>query len=342
MGLDTLLGRVQHYVSKQPSKLVFEYLENDSGKMATLSYQILHRKAQSVASFLLQKGVMSGDRVLLLYAPGLEFISSFLGCLYAGVIAVPAYPPMKSRLIQNLDRLEKITRDSDPKMILCDAVVTDVMSAAGQLDVDVKSSYRVLELPYHETAELTCVVEPTIPSIDADNVAFVQYTSGSTGDPKGVIVTHANLMDNSRQIGRLFRTEIYKRGVSWLPQYHDMGLIGVILQTIYCGGTTTLFAPGLFIQKPLFWLETISKTKAFGSGAPNFAYDYCCDRFSPEKMQGVDLSNWTVAFSGAEPVSAKTMRRFADTFEPYGFNREHFSCIWYGGTHVDVYRWRLR
>ena len=162
------------------------------------------------------------------------------------------------------------------------------------------------------------------PAHDADTLAFLQYTSGSTAAPKGVMITHGNLLHNSARIQASFGSTPESRGVFWLPLFHDMGLIGGVIQTLYCGGSSTLFSPVSFLQRPLRWLQAISRTGATISGGPNFAYDLCVEKTTPEQRAGLDLSCWRVAFNGAEPVRAETLDRFAEAFAPAGFRREAF------------------
>src|SRR5262249_4418734 len=157
-----------------------------------------------------------------------------------------------------------------------------------------------------------------------ETLAFLQYTSGSTAEPKGVMVTHGNLLHNSALIQRSFGSTPQSRGVFWLPLYHDMGLIGGVLQTIYCGGASTLMSPVAFLQEPFRWLAAISRTGASISGGPNFAYDLCVRKIDPGQRAALDLSRWTVAFNGAEPVRAETLERFAAAFAPCGFRPEAF------------------
>ncbi len=162
------------------------------------------------------------------------------------------------------------------------------------------------------------------PGVGGDDLAFLQYTSGSTSTPKGVMVTHGNLLANSEQIRACFGSTPESRGVFWLPLFHDMGLIGGVLQTVYCGGSSTLLSPVSFLQRPLRWLEAISRTGATISGGPDFAYDLCVRKVGPEQRAGLDLSRWSVAFDGAEPIRPETLDRFTEAFAPCGFRREAF------------------
>ena len=162
------------------------------------------------------------------------------------------------------------------------------------------------------------------PYAQHETLAFLQYTSGSTSLPKGVMITHGNLLHNSALIRDCFDSSPESRGVFWLPLFHDMGLIGGVIQTLYCGGASTLFSPVSFVQRPIRWLQTISDTKAMISGAPNFAYELCVEKTTPEQRALLDLSSWRVAFNGAEPIRPETLDRFADAFAPAGFRREAF------------------
>jgi acyl-CoA synthetase (AMP-forming)/AMP-acid ligase II len=168
------------------------------------------------------------------------------------------------------------------------------------------------------------------PHIEPDDLAFLQYTSGSISDPKGVMVTHANLLSNLEMInegfniGGICANPVEETGVSWLPAYHDMGLIGGILESLYVGGRTVLMSPAAFLQRPLRWLKAISDYRAVISGAPNFAYELCAERILPEQRAGLDLSHWKLAFCGAEPIRPETLERFAETFAPCGFREDAF------------------
>jgi myxalamid-type polyketide synthase MxaB len=258
-----------------------------------------------------------GDRALLLYPSGEEFIIAFFACLYAGVIAVPVYPPRRN---QKLSRLQAITKDAQAKLAL---TTTSLLSA---IEEKFSSDPELVTVP--------CLATNNIPDKQAENwqkpnlsledIAFLQYTSGSTGMPKGVMVSHKNLLHNEKLIASAFGHTSETIGVGWLPLFHDMGLIGHVLQPIYVGFPSVIMPPEAFIQKPLRWLQAISRYKATSSGGPNFAYELCASKIKPQERENLDLSCWDVAFNGAEPVRAATLEKFANTFADYGFKREAF------------------
>ena len=288
----------------------------DGGGCIRWTFADLDRRARAVAAAL-QAGGLGGERVLLLYPPGLDFLAAFCGCLYAGAVAVPAYLPRSDRA---LPRLRGIVADATPRAVLT------VEAMLGDAD---RWAAAIPELA-HATRLASDTVAPSRadgwldPHLGPDALAFLQYTSGSTADAKGVMVSHGNLLSNSAVIQRSFGSTRASRGVSWLPLHHDMGLIGGALQTIYCGGTSTLFSPVAFLQRPVRWLELISRTGASISGGPNFAYDLCARRVTTEQKAILDLSRWAVAFNGAEPIRSDTIDRFAAAFAACGFRREAF------------------
>lgn len=294
----------------------FDFLEGDSLAEA-LTYQELDRSARAIAAGLSER-FEPRSRVALVFPPGLDFIKSFFGCVYADMIPIPATYPKPRRPSA---RLSAIVNDSDPAAILAPSRVIETVaesSTRGDINPGLWLDFGILESADADGWEQ--------PDIDPDSIAFLQYTSGSTSDPRGVMVTHRNIATNLEMIRQGFGLSYEEEniGVSWLPAYHDMGLIGGILESIYVGGTTVLMSPLGFLQKPMRWLKMISRYGAMISGGPNFAYELCVRRFSPDDLQGLDLSSWRVAFSGAEPIRAGTMRRFAETFAPYGFSQEAF------------------
>jgi amino acid adenylation domain-containing protein len=311
--VDTLRARAE----QQGGKLAFTFAtEGDAGPKVAVSYSDLDLRARAIA-VQLRALELEGERVLLLYPPGLEFIAAFFGCLYAGVVGVPAHLPRPNR---PMDRLRSIVDDAGPMAVLTgSSLLTEAERWSAEIP-GLAGRHRIATDLVDE-ALATDWVKPKLPE---DRLAFLQYTSGSTSAPKGVMISHGNLIHNSEQIRACFGSTTESRGVFWLPLYHDMGLIGGVLQTVYCGGSSTLFPPTSFLQRPLRWLQAISATGATISGGPDFAYDLCVRKILPEQRIGLDLSRWAVAFNGAEPVRAETLDRFVEAFGPCGFRREAF------------------
>lgn len=318
----TTLLEVSHLVDllrwravQQPHLEGYTFLFSEENK-EVCSYAELDRRARAVAARLQQAGAV-GERVLLLYPPGLPYIAAFFGCLYAGAVAVPAYPPRRNR---PAPRLAAIAHSADAKFVLTDG---DTLAESERLLVHTPSLATLTWLATEalQDAEAEAWVAP---SITAESLAFLQYTSGSTSTPKGVMLSHRNLLHNSKLIQGAFGTTADSRGVIWLPPYHDMGLIGGILQPLYTGFPVVLMAPMAFLQQPYFWLQTVSRYQATASGGPNFAYELCIEKISPAQRETLDLSHWQVAFNGAEPIRHDTLIRFAETFAPCGFRYEAF------------------
>ena len=278
----------------------------------------MDQQARNIAAHLLRI-TTPGERALLLYPSGLAFIAALFGCLYAGVVAVPAYPPRRN---QTRLRLEAIINDAQPSVVL---TTTSILA---NLQPQWTEHEHLLSFPRQWLATDTMAFEGTtegrLPAVAPENLALLQYTSGSTGNPKGVMVNHRNLMRNCALIQQSFEDTADSVGVSWLPIYHDMGLIGGVLQPLYVGGRMILMPPTLILQHPIRWLEAISRYRATTSGGPNFAYDWCVQKIKPERLSKLDLSCWTLAFSGAEPVRAETLDRFSEIFGVCGFRRQAF------------------
>ncbi len=307
---------LQQRAISQSEDTAYIFLEDGENKEIILTYQELEAKAKAIA-LSLQQVVDPGSRALLVYpySGGLEFITAFFGCLYAGVVAVPCHPP-KNRLTT----LEVQTR---------------IVSAGAEVILTESSLFNKLktQLSKWGYASLYClntdkinqkVDDWTPPKINADTLAFLQYTSGSTGEPKGVMITHGCLMQNQEMLKQAFGHTQDLVGVGWLPLFHDMGLIGNVIQPIYMGAYCVMISPVSFVQKPIRWLQAISKYKATTSGAPNFAYDLLCDRITEEQAAQLDLSSWSVAFCGAEPVQTATMELFSRKFASCGFKSTAF------------------
>ncbi len=275
----------------------------------------MHARACAIAATLTERG-LRGERAIMLFPPGLDFVAAFFGCIYAGVVAVPAYPPDPTRLEASLPRLLAIVRDARPAALLTNSFVAMLADGLGALAPELA----VLELVVSDTVDRAAGEIWRAPALVPQDLAFLQYTSGSTGTPKGVRITHGNLLANHRAIaGGLPHPEPGDNAVSWLPLFHDMGLIGNVLQPVWYGVPMTLMSPLDFLRKPLRWLRAVSHFEAIISGGPDFAYALCAKKVTPAELATLDLSRWRVAYSGAEPVRADTLRRFAEVFEPTGF-----------------------
>ena len=289
----------------------------EDGDDIEMSYAELDRRARAIGALLQQEGP-AGERALLLFAPGLDFVAALFGCLYAGWIAVPAYPPP---LNQRLGRIQSVAHDAQPRVALTSAtLLAQVQARIGAVPELEHLRWRTVDAAPAVSAEWSPL------QIQPDALAVLQYTSGSTAAPRGVMLTHANLLHNTAQIEKRFGIVDpgESRGVIWLPPYHDMGLVGGILEGVFAGFPISLMAPVAFLQRPRRWLEAITRTRATISGGPNFAYDLCVDRIPPAERAGLDLSSWQVAFNGSEPVRESTLRRFTDAFGPFGFRPTAF------------------
>ncbi len=292
----------------QPDAPALVWLDDGEREGARWTYAKLDHEVRKVAAALRAREV-AGRPVLLVFPPGLAFVAAFCGCLAAGAIAVPV-PFLAGR--RGAARLAVIAADAQPA-----AVLTARAAAEG---MDLKAAAPALPgVPSIAIDDLADPGETERAVLDPAAPALLQYTSGSISEPKGIAITHAALMANlemMRLAGKVDRASVY---VSWLPLFHDMGLIGVVLEALYAGAQAVLMSPLAFLQRPTRWLQAISAYRATISGAPNFAFDLCCRRFNPQAQPAFDLSGWRMAFCGAEPVRAGTLQRFADVFAPYGF-----------------------
>ncbi|MEO8302686.1 MAG: aminotransferase class I/II-fold pyridoxal phosphate-dependent enzyme [Betaproteobacteria bacterium] len=296
----------------RPGDTAFASLGDDTPTQSTLTYGDLDRRARVIAASL-QRRDLVGERVVLAYPPGLEFIAAFFGVLYAGCVAVPTYPPRR----RTLDRFNAVVEDAG-------ALVT----------MSTRSSIVQFEAMGNEARATRWLATDDLPDADCDRwtehepsrdaLAMIQYTSGSTSQPKGVMLSHANLVANTRAISGAFEVKSETTGVFWLPTYHDMGLIGGVLAPIFSGVPNTLMAPAMFLQNPFLWLDAISKSRATISGGPNFAYDLCVRKIGADQRATLDLSSWSLAFIGAEAVQPATLARFAEAFAACGFRPEAF------------------
>lgn len=315
----TLVDLLRWRALNQPNEIAYGYLVDGENKQVYLTYQQLERHARAIA-IRLGSLIDKGQHVLLLYPQGLEFVTAFFGCLYAGAVAVPASLPDPARLKYALTRLRTIADDAQPVVVL---TTSGALPLVENLFENVSGS-RAMQCLITDTNDSEVLVEFQDPEVDKETLACLQYTSGSTVSPRGVMISHGNLMANLALISQCFEHTGNKKGVIWLPHYHDMGLIGGVLQPLYAGFPVTLMSPTAFLLRPFRWLQAISQERATISGAPNFAYDLCVRRITPEQCASLDLSSWHVAFNGSEPVRAETLERFANAFAPYGFRRDAF------------------
>ena len=316
----SLVDILRDRATNQPNELAFRFLADGEYDEVVLNYEQVDRHARSVAA-LLQSSLRSGDRAVLLFSPGLDFIISYLGCLYAKILAIPAYPPHPARIEISLPIIRRIAADAGASAILLGKSLFHAIDSRNS----VKNEFTNMKLLAIDIHEINDGAEKwQQPEIAGSDIAFLQYTSGSTTLPKGVMLSHSNLIHNTEHIEKCFEVSKEDHGVIWLPPYHDMGLIGGILAPIKSGIPVTLMPHMMFLQRPFRWLQTISRFRATISGGPNFAYDLCIKKIRPEQREQLDLSSWQVAFNGAEPLYHKTLERFADYFAPCGFRREAF------------------
>ena len=311
--VELMCWRSRHH----PDRRALTFLQNSEKEESHLTYGELDRSARCVAAGLQSRGIAPGERVLMLYPSGLEFAAGFLGCLYAGVMAIPAPPP---RMNRNLNLLRGITGDAEPVLSL---TTTGLLTAFEPMAA--RAGLDTAHWTTHETVASAQADEWREPVVREDMLAFLQYTSGSTSRPKGVMVSHANLLNNHRMMQQAYQQSDHTALVTWLPLFHDFGLILHMLQALYIGGECVLMAPEAFLMKPVRWLQAISRYTGCQSGAPNFAYELCAQRVTAEQRSTLDLSQWETALVAAEPVRAQTLERFARVFASCGFRREAFN-----------------
>ena len=322
----SILGHLQRLAEEHPDKLLYSFLDVNGESLESYTYASFLDRADAIAGQLLKDGrFAAGDRLLLAYPPGLEIICAFFGCVRAGLIPVPVYPPSSRGFQSALYKMVHIAKDCQASGILtsreyhASLKMNLARSAVATSGVDVEYSSGLPWIPTEEFVDVNPDLPPAKPS---SNILFLQYTSGSTMEPKGVIVSHDNILDTYG----LVIDHPSPIVVSWLPQYHDMGLIGCYLYPALKGGTTYGFAAVDFIQRPILWFDAITRYSATATAAPNFAYDYClrAGRLSKESLDGCDLSSLHVLMCAAEPVKADTYNRFLEAFQAYGLKSESF------------------
>lgn len=321
---DTLISLLELRAAEQNSARAYTFLLDGERESATLEYGELAAQAKAIAATLAARGVMPGDRALLLYSPGLEFVSAFFGCLCAGVIAVPAYPPHPAQLARTLPRLVAVTTNAQVSIVLStDAIVQMAPELA-----KIAPAFRSVPWLATDTVARSDASEWRRPVVNSDSLAFLQYTSGSTAAPKGVMVSHGNLLHNLACLNHLEENDDTSVAVSWLPVIHDMGLIEGVLLPAYSGYPAYLMSPESFLKRPLRWLQAITRYSGTNSGGPNFAFDLCVRKISEEQMEDLDLSSWRCAYNGAEPIRRETLERFHESFRPAGFRWTSFFPVY--------------
>lgn len=320
MPFATLNAALDAHALTQPWRTVFRFLATGEEETAALRFAELQQQSRQLAQRLLAHAA-PGDRLLLLHPSGLDFVVAFFACLCARLVAVPVQAPRRA---QSLDKLLAIAEDCGARVMLADTATCAALAERAAM-LPALAGIALLD----STALLVADDAPSLPKLPLpearpDDLAFLQYTSGSTGRPKGVCIAQRQIVANSDMITRGFGHTHETLIVSWLPMFHDMGLIGGVLQPVYTGFEAVLMPPAAFIQKPMRWIKAMARFRATHTGAPNFAYDLCAARYRESELAGVDLSGWQVAFNGAEPVRHATLQRFAERFEPHGFDPRAF------------------
>lgn len=324
----SLVELLQWRAQDQPAQQAFTFLADGETQELHMTYAELDLWARRIAARL-QNLKAAGERVVLLYPSGLDYIAAFFGCLYAQAVAVPVYPPRQNR---SISRLVSILKDARPTIALTTTpILSTLQRHFGEYSELQSLRWEATDTLPDNIAECWQHIRPT-----RSDLAFLQYTSGSTGTPKGVMLSHGNLLHNTYLIQRYCDLNAESRGMSWLPPYHDMGLVGGILQPVYTGFRIVFMSPAAFLQNPLRWLRAITRYQSTSTVGPNFAFELCVERITPEQLATLDLSSLRQVLNGAEPINPDTLERFATTFAPCGFREETFrSC--YGLAEATVF-----
>lgn len=313
----TIVDYLYHHATHQPNEIAFRFLNDTEQVSSELTFQQLWQASDGIASFLTSK-VQPGSTIMLLYPPGLDYIKAFYGCLIAGMIAVPLYPP---RANKKSDRIINVAQSCQaPIALTTQSELTNIETCWQQQNSE------NLELAFYPSDNIAAQseVQPCVADLSMTAPAFLQYTSGSTGVPKGVIITHGNIVGNVNHLSNTADGRKSDVFVNWLPLFHDLGLITAILWPVYLGSPSILMAPATFIRNPYYWLKAISDYRGTKCGAPNFAYDLCTNKVTDEQITTLDLSSWRVAYNAAEPVKAATLNGFSSRFSDCGFSESNF------------------
>lgn len=316
----TLVELLQHRAKAQPGDLAYQFLVDGKKEGAAYTYAELDEWARAIAA-LLQQQQAKGERALLLYPQGVEVVAAFCGSLYAGVIAIPVPPPDAGRMKRTLPRLREIIKDAQATIVLSNARIIEIIQES---DIDFPE-FETMRWIDTETVDLDLAKQWQDPGINKDALAYLQYTSGSTSTPKGVMLSHYNLLHHSAYLQRGCGYRADGPTVTWMPYFHDYGLVEGLIQPLYNGAPCYIMAPLAFVKRPLRWLQAIEKYGATHSQAPNFAYDLCVRRTKPAQREALDLSGWLSAGNAAEPINPRVMRDFCEAFADSGFRWESFS-----------------
>jgi acyl-CoA synthetase (AMP-forming)/AMP-acid ligase II len=316
----TLIELLRDRASQQPNKHAYTFLIDGKKESSPLTYGELDRQARAIGA-LLQQYKARGERALLLYPQGLEVIAAFCGCLYAGTIAIPVPPPESGRFKRTLPRLRAIVRDARASFALTTTGILELIA-------NVRDEFPEFDqIRWLDTTQvdLDLAEQWQDPEVDKNQLAYLQYTSGSTSTPKGVMLSHFNLMHHCRYLQQACGYDADSVSITWMPYFHDYGLVEGMMVPLYNGHPCYLMSPFSFIKRPIQWLLNITKYRGTHSQAPNFAYDLCIRRVKPKQIEELDLSSWQAAGNAAEPINPKVMADFVETFSPCGFRWETFA-----------------
>ena len=317
---NTLIELLRNRANQQPQTHAYTFLIDGKKESEPLTYGELDRQARALAATL-QQYQAAGERALLLYPQGLEVIAAFCGSLYAGVIAIPVPPPESGRLKRTLPRLRAIVKDANATIALTTASILELIGNVK----DEFPEFDQMRWIDTTTIDLELAQQWQDPQIDRDQLAYLQYTSGSTSTPKGVMLSHFNLMHHCHYLQQACSYDADSVTVTWMPYFHDYGLVEGMMVALYNGHPCYIMSPFSFIKRPIQWLRNLTKYKGTHSQAPNFAYDLCIRRVKPKQIEELDLSNWQAAGNAAEPINPKVMADFVETFSACGFSWEAFA-----------------
>lgn len=308
----TISALLSDNAQRRGEKTAYTFLDNGHDESGSLTYRELDEAARAIA-VRLRESVQQGERAMILAAGSADFITAFMACQHAGVIAVPVAPPQPLRNARKIGTLKAVAEDSKARVVLTGSG-TDLRTPIAEFAPELGA----LEWIDVDTVPLSAAERFEATGIGTEDISFLQYTSGSTSLPKGVMVSHRALLRNSEMFAHVMALTDDDVMISWLPLYHDMGLIGMVLQNLYLGARIVLMPPLAFVQRPSRWLRAITRYRGTFTGAPDFAYDACVRRIRAEDRTEFDLSSLRVAFSGAEPIRVATLESFAKAYEPYG------------------------